>query len=160
MKTATKRVVYALAALAVAAGVAVLFLPAPIEVDVAAVSTGSLVVTIDEDGETRAHDRFVVSAPVAGRVSRIELHEGDPVKVNQVVAEIWPLPLSARERDEQLAGIQSAQAQKNEADEQGGTRGKVFLKGIRDRRLSSRRRTSLRRRNPGFCRLKGRGRQP
>ena len=71
MKTATKRVVYALAALAVAAGVAVLFLPAPIEVDVAAVSTGSLVVTIDEDGETRAHDRFVVSAPVAGRVSLI-----------------------------------------------------------------------------------------
>ena len=36
-------------------------------------------VTIDEDGETRVRDRFVVSAPVAGRLQRIELEPGDPV---------------------------------------------------------------------------------
>jgi HlyD family secretion protein len=95
-----------------------LFMPGPVDVDTAPVSTGQLVVTVDEDGETRAHDRFVVSAPVAGRVSRIELHEGDPVKQGQVVAEIWPLPLSARERDEQLARISAAEALKKAADEQ------------------------------------------
>ena len=39
---------------------------------------------------------YVVSAPVSGRVSRIELHEGDTVKQAQVVAEIWPVPLTAR----------------------------------------------------------------
>jgi HlyD family secretion protein len=96
----------------------VLFMPAAIDVDVDAVRAGPMMVTVDEDGETRAHDRFVVSAPVAGKVGRIELHEGDLIKERQIVAEIWPVPLSARERDEQLARIASAQALKREADEQ------------------------------------------
>jgi HlyD family secretion protein len=74
-------------------------------------------VTVDEDGETRAHDRFVVSAPTAGRVARIELHEGDAVARDQVVAELWPLPLSAREREEQLARIAATEALLQEAGE-------------------------------------------
>ena len=118
MKARARKVIYGVILIATVSGVAVLFRPAPVEVDVAAVSTGPMIVTVDEDGETRAHDRFVVSAPVAGRVSRIEFHEGDPVKERQVVARIWPLPLSARERDEQLARIASAQALNKEADEQ------------------------------------------
>ena len=118
MQVTTRKIVYAAVVAAAAAGVIVLFLPSPIDVDVAPVTIGPLVVTVDEDGETRAHDRYVVSAPVAGRVSRIELHEGDSVQARQVVAEIWPLPLSARERDEQLARIASAQALSSEAQEQ------------------------------------------
>ena len=118
MKARARKIIYGVILIATVSGVAVLFRPAPVEVDVAAVSTGPMIVTVDEDGETRAHDRFVVSAPVAGRVSRIEFHEGDPVKERQVVARIWPLPLSARERDEQLARIASAQALNKEADEQ------------------------------------------
>lgn len=118
MKARARKVIYGVILIATVSGIAVLFRPAPVEVDVAAVSTGPMIVTVDEDGETRAHDRFVVSAPVAGRVSRIEFHEGDPVKERQVVARIWPLPLSARERDEQLARIASAQALNKEADEQ------------------------------------------
>jgi HlyD family secretion protein len=118
MQVTRRKIVYASVFAALAAGIVVLFIPAPIGVDVAPVTIGALVVTVDEDGETRAHDRYVVSAPVAGRVSRIELHEGDSVKENQVVAEIWPLPLSARERDEQLAQIASAEALSREAKEQ------------------------------------------
>ena len=118
MKATKKTIIYGVVLLAAAAGIVFLFMPSPVDVDVAAVTNGPMMVTVDEDGETRAHDRFVVSAPVAGRVSRIELHEGDPVKQRQVVAQIWPLPLSARERDEQLARIASAQALKKEADEQ------------------------------------------
>jgi HlyD family secretion protein len=118
MQVWTRKILYAVVLAAVAAGIVALFLPSPIDVDVASVTSGPLVVTVDEDGETRAHDRFVVSAPVAGRVSRIELHEGDPVKARQVVAEIWPVPLTARERDEQLARIASAQALSREATEQ------------------------------------------
>lgn len=117
MQISAKKIVYAVVLVAAVAGIVVLFLPAAIDVDVAPVTSGPLVVTVDDDGETRAHDRFVVSAPVAGRVSRIELHEGDSVKARQVVAEIWPLPLSARERDEQLARIESAEALSSEADE-------------------------------------------
>jgi len=118
MKITTRKVVYTALLVAAIAGIVALFIPGAIEVEVAPATHGPMVVTVDEDGETRAHDRFVVSAPVAGRVSRIELHEGDAVKQGQVVAEVWPLPLSARERDEQLARIASAQALKKEADEQ------------------------------------------
>ena len=118
MHARTRKILYTVVLVAAAAGVGVLFLPDPIGVDVAPVTIGPLVVTVDEDGETRAHDRYVVSAPVAGRVSRIELHEGDSIKEAQVVAEIWPLPLSARERDEQLARIASSEALSREATEQ------------------------------------------
>ena len=37
-------------------------------------------VTIDEEGETRVRERFVISAPVAGRITRIELEPGDEVR--------------------------------------------------------------------------------
>jgi HlyD family secretion protein len=73
--------------------------------------------TVDEQGETRSHDRFVVTAPVAGRLTRIALHDGDPVQVNQVVALIAPLPLSVRERDEQTARIAAAESRQREVEE-------------------------------------------
>ena len=60
---------------------AVALWPATIPVDVVdRAARGPLVVTVDEEGRTRVRDRFVVSAPVAGRVLRIELEPGDPVK--------------------------------------------------------------------------------
>lgn len=46
--------------------------PVPIEVEVAKVARGALQVTVDEEGETRVRDRFVISAPVGGRMARIE----------------------------------------------------------------------------------------
>ena len=112
-----KRGLYALAATAAVALIALAFLPDPVPVDVATVQRGPLVVTVDEDGETRAKDRYVISAPVAGRISRIDLREGDRVAAGQVVAQIWPVPLSAREHDEQLARITAATALAREAEE-------------------------------------------
>ncbi len=112
-----KRAIYAGVALTVVAALALVLLPDAVPVDVAHVTVGPLQVTVDEDGETRVHDRFAVSAPVAGRVSRIELREGDPVAQHQVVGELWPLPLSAREREEQLARIAAAEALVREASE-------------------------------------------
>ncbi|MFO0253556.1 MAG: efflux RND transporter periplasmic adaptor subunit [Betaproteobacteria bacterium] len=109
--------IYLLLGLGVTAVFALAFVSDPVMVDVAMVARGELQVTVDEDGETRARDRYVISAPVAGRVKRIDLREGDPVRADQVVAEIRPLPLSARERDEQLARITAAQALAREARE-------------------------------------------
>jgi len=43
---------------------------------------------LNEEGMTRVRDRFVVSAPLTGRVLRIELEPGDPVKTGQVVARV------------------------------------------------------------------------
>jgi len=112
-----KKPFYALLALAVIVAAALLLVPAPVMVEVSQITTGPLRVTVDEDGETRARDRFVVSAPITGRVARIELREGDAIARDQVLAELWPLPLSAREREEQLARIAAAEALLYEAGE-------------------------------------------
>jgi hypothetical protein len=61
------RVIFAV--LVVGAIAAMAFWPDAIAVDVVSVSRGPMQVTIDEEGETRVRDRFVVSAPVAASSS-------------------------------------------------------------------------------------------
>ena len=53
--------------------------PSTLEVGATQVTRGPMQVTIDEDGVTRIRDRFVVSAPVSGRLQRVELEPGDAV---------------------------------------------------------------------------------
>jgi HlyD family secretion protein len=88
--------------------------PSSLEVGVTTVTTGPLQVTIDEDGVTRIRDRFVVSAPVAGRLQRVELEPGDAVVGGKtVVARLTtaesPL-LDPRTRGELSAGVDAARA--------------------------------------------------
>jgi HlyD family secretion protein len=103
-----------------AAGILVIyaFRPRPVPVDTARVTRGPLQVTIDEDGQTRAHDRFTLTAPVAGSLSRISLHEGDEVARDTVIALIRPLPVDSREEAEVRARIASAEALSREAGQQ------------------------------------------
>lgn len=63
-------------------------------VSVAPVARGALEQSFLEEGKTRLKQRYVVSAPVAGRVRRITLQPGDAVRASQVVAEIEPLSSS------------------------------------------------------------------
>jgi HlyD family secretion protein len=112
-----RRIVPIVVVLGLLALIVIALIPSPIAVDVARVSRGQLMVTIDEEGEARAHDRFVVASPVAGRMRRVELHDGDAVKAGQVVAAITPLPLDERERTEALARVKAAEALRREADE-------------------------------------------
>ena len=91
--------------------------PQPRLVETARVARGPVQVTIEEDGETRAIERYGVAAPVAGRLLRVVLREGDAVKAGQAVAEIAPLPISAADRDLLEAKLESARALKLEADE-------------------------------------------
>ncbi|MGE0444279.1 MAG: efflux RND transporter periplasmic adaptor subunit [Vicinamibacterales bacterium] len=80
-----------LVAAAIVAGIlAVALWPAAVEVDVAQAARTSMRVTIDEEGETRVRDRFLVSAPVSGRLQRIELEPGDAVTRGAVLARIVP----------------------------------------------------------------------
>lgn len=92
---------------------AVALWPTAVPVEVAAVSRGPLVVTVDEEGVTRVRDRFVISAPVTGRVLRIQLEPGDKVRRGDVVvrmrAETPPL-LDARARAEAQAAMETARA--------------------------------------------------
>lgn len=91
--------------------------PKPVEVDAFAVARGPMLVTLDEQAETRSHDRFVVAAPVAGRVLRLDLHDGDPVAAGEVVAELIPAPLGERESRELEARLVAARALQGEAEE-------------------------------------------
>ncbi len=71
-------------------------------------------VTIDEEGETRVRERFVVSAPVMGRVERIELEPGDPVvRGKTVVARLTPAAaplIDVRTQAELAAAVEAARA--------------------------------------------------
>lgn len=63
------------------------FMPKPTPVDTARVTKGSLTVTVSEDGKTRVRDRYLVSAPLAGRLHRIKARAGDPVHAPQAFEE-------------------------------------------------------------------------
>jgi HlyD family secretion protein len=117
MRLSWKRALGVAAGFAMAVGLVLLFMPTPRAVDVAPVLTGPMQVTVDDQGETRSHDRLVVSAPVAGRLMRIELHDGDAVREGQLLARIAPLPLSSREREETSARVASAQAVQREVEQ-------------------------------------------
>ncbi|HEY6513569.1 MAG TPA: efflux transporter periplasmic adaptor subunit [Burkholderiaceae bacterium] len=89
------------------------FAPRPVEVEVARARIGAFETTIDEDGKTRLADRYVVSAPLAGRLARIVLREGDAVAANSVVATLTPVlspMLDERSVRELSARVEAAQA--------------------------------------------------
>ena len=115
-KTGRRKWVGALVIVAAVTLAVFLLRPSPVSVETAKVVRGPMRVTVDEDGETRAHDRFVVAAPVAGRLLRVELEEGDNVTQNGVVANLEPLPLNQQQREEVLARIEAAEATKRQAD--------------------------------------------
>ena len=85
-------------------------IPSPLTVEVGRVGRGPLQVTIDQEGETRVHDRFVLSSPVIGRLIRVDLDDGDPIRKGQIVARIDPVPLNQRERKEVYARVEAAAA--------------------------------------------------
>lgn len=102
---------------------AVAMWPRSVAVDTAIIGRGPMMMTVDEEGRTRVRDRFVVAAPVAGRVQRIDLEPGDGVHSGQVVARLRPeasVPLDARSRAEAQAALESARAAvgRAHADEQ------------------------------------------
>ena len=90
------------------------FRPAPVPADFAAVQRGSLQVTVAEEGQTRVRDRYVVSAPVPGRMRRIELEPGDPVVAGKTVLARFeptdPALLDVRTRSELEARVRAAES--------------------------------------------------
>jgi HlyD family secretion protein len=96
-------------------GVLTLFLrTSRVPVDLALVTRGPLKITVDEEGETRVRERYVVSAPLAGRVLRIELEPGDAVKAGVTPLARFlpgaPALLDARARAEAKERVQAALA--------------------------------------------------
>ena len=89
------------------------FAPRPVSVEAARATLGAFESGVDEEGRTRLRDRYVVSAPVAGRLQRPLLREGDSVRAGDVVGQLQPLlpaMLDERARREQQARVQATGA--------------------------------------------------
>lgn len=100
-------------AVLVAAGLVFGFMPRALPVDIAEVKRAPLTVTVEEEGKTRVSERYLVSAPVAGYVRRIDLKAGDAVAKGQVLALIEParaVALDPRTRAQAQAQASAAQA--------------------------------------------------
>jgi HlyD family secretion protein len=66
------------------------FAPRPLAVEVVEARIGRFETTVDEDARTRLVDRYVVSAPLAGRLQRMALREGDRVEAGAMLGTLLP----------------------------------------------------------------------
>jgi HlyD family secretion protein len=113
-----RRTLVALAILAAAGGTFLAFRPGPLLVETAQVTRGRFAAVVEEDGRTRVRDRYVVSAPVAGRVLRLGVRPGDTVGRGDPVALILAAPsalLSPRARREAEERVGAAEAMLQQA---------------------------------------------
>lgn len=113
MRSFLRKSLLLLVALAGAAAIVWSFRPRPVEVELALVDRGPLRTTVDEDGRTRIRERYVVSAPLGGRLLRGELKPGDPVIARTTVVVALeptdPALLDARARAHAEARVRAAE---------------------------------------------------
>lgn len=62
--------------------------PRPVPVEAGKVTRGQMLVTVDEEGMTRVKNRYVVAAPVAGQLRRIDWKAGAVVEAGKTVLAI------------------------------------------------------------------------
>jgi HlyD family secretion protein len=109
-----RRVILALAALALLGAVIWAFLPQPVAVEVAEVAPRSIDVAVEEEGQARIREVFTISATTGGRLQRIDLHAGDPVVAKETVVAVIspaaPALLDARARAVAEATMAAAQS--------------------------------------------------
>ncbi|WP_316213416.1 MULTISPECIES: efflux RND transporter periplasmic adaptor subunit [unclassified Bradyrhizobium] len=113
MHVAIRRIAIAGALIAVAALVAWAVMPSAVTVETAVVAKGRFVATVDDDGKTRIRQRYVVAAPLAGRLGRIRFKAGDQIKSDDAVATITPSPaplMDPRSRHEAEERLGAAEA--------------------------------------------------
>jgi HlyD family secretion protein len=87
--------------------------PRPLEVDVVVVDRGDVRVELLDEGRTRMRDTYVVGAPIAGRVLRVDVHPGDRVARGDELARIAAAPggfLDSRSDLQARAAVDAAAA--------------------------------------------------
>jgi HlyD family secretion protein len=97
---------------ALVAVIAWLFLPKPVEIEVAQAHIGPITESVADQGTARVREAYVVAAPVSGRLKRIGLKVGDRVRMGEVVARIDPVAdvLDPRTQAEAEAAVLAASA--------------------------------------------------
>lgn len=71
----------------------------PVSVETAISKRGPMLVTIDGEGKTRVREKHIVTAPVAGKMSRVRLAEGDMIPHDYEITVIDPNPPLQRSPD-------------------------------------------------------------
>lgn len=116
MKRATRWTLIGVGVAAVAAAaVGLPLLDGGVEVEAGTVSRERLEVSVVEEGRTRVRSRYIVAAPVTGRLARIALDEGDEVIDGAPVAYIFPMQEDPRKLRILQAQADAAEARKTEA---------------------------------------------
>lgn len=95
--------------------------PKPIVVETGLVARGPLTVRVSEEGKTRVRNRYIVAAPVAGKMRRVPLKPGDAVEAGKTpITFIEPVapPLldpRARTQAEAVVAMHEASRKRTEA---------------------------------------------
>jgi HlyD family secretion protein len=93
--------------------------PKPLPVETAGVTRGALTVTVDEEGMTRVKNRFLISAPVAGLLRRIDWKAGATVEAGKTVLAVLETPgagmLDTRTLAQAEAQVRAAEANREAA---------------------------------------------
>lgn len=93
--------------------------PRAVPVEIGVVTRGPLVVTVDEEGMTRVKNRYVVTAPVAGQLRRIDWKAGAVVEAGKTVLAVLETGgadfLDARSLAASEARVQAATAAREAA---------------------------------------------
>jgi HlyD family secretion protein len=96
--------------------------PAPIGVEIGAITRGPLTVTVLEEGKTRIRHRYLITPPVAGYLNRVPLRAGDRIEAGKtVLATIQPQPasfLDPRARAEAEARVKASEAARMQRETQ------------------------------------------
>jgi HlyD family secretion protein len=95
------------------------FWPQAIPVQTATVERGPLQVIVEEEGETRVTERYIITSPLAAHVRRIGLNAGDLVEQGQPLAQLdppQPAILDARTLAGARARVESAESMLGQAE--------------------------------------------
>ncbi|WP_375205485.1 efflux RND transporter periplasmic adaptor subunit [Hyphococcus sp.] len=110
----SRTTVIAAAVAVVAAFMLYAFWPRPMAVDIGEATRAPMLVTIDEEAKTRVRDAYVVSAPVRGRLLRVDVEPGDEVVESEtVIARMTPTNpavLDVRTEEQARAAVEAAEA--------------------------------------------------
>ena len=95
--------------------------PKPVVIETGTVTRGPLTVRVSEEGKTRVRNRYVVAAPVAGKMRRISLKPGDLVQAGETlltaIEPVAPPLLDPRARAQAEAVVAMTEASRKQAAE-------------------------------------------
>ena len=108
------RIFWIAAAAVVVIAIGLSLVPDRIAADLAKADRGDVRVEVVDEGRTRMHDIYIISAPITGRVLRVEVEPGDEVAAGAVVARMSRAAagfLDTRSDLQARAGVTATEAQ-------------------------------------------------